>query len=427
MYFTNSATHRINPPTRHELLEVDSRCSRAADIGAVDKYKGFWVVPFRSKETGLKDRLMGWFVDREFFMRSNGQVRFLKISAKLQRRVATGVAALIGVWLVVTIGMAVNQASISFERIALVSKQEKIQSAEERVAKYRDSLDEVTKELKQRQDVIESVSREYLNEVPAKASAALDGDDTVKKISAAIPEAAALARIEARQIEFAERMTKVANIRAQRAAAEIRKFGLDPDQLSGNIKSAQGGPFIPFFSKKKSKISDPRFNKLAAALDRMSRMESSLAGIPTSMPAAVMAMSSNYGYRRDPINGSGAMHSGIDFKGPHGTSILAAADGVVSKAGWQSGYGKTVEITHANGLITRYAHLSRLEVITGDKVSRGSKIARMGSTGRSTGTHLHFEVRLNGKAVNPMKFLEFNPDVLEIKTTSRTNSSAKGS
>ncbi len=382
-----------------------------------------------SKGTDLKDQLLSYFVDREFFMRSHGQVKFLKVSAKLQRRVAGGFAAIIGAWLVVTLGMAVNQASISFERLALVGKEAKVQSAQERVAKYRDSIDDVTQELKQRQDMIESVSREYLKEVPAAAAAAEQngGDDTVRKISVAIPEAASLARIEARQIQFAERMTKVANLRAQRAAVAIRKFGLNPENLTQNSESAQGGPFIPFFSSDKKELSDPRFDRLAAALERMNRMETSLAAIPTSLPAAVMSMTSNYGYRRDPINGSAAMHSGIDFRGAYGTPILAAADGVVTRAAVVSGYGNCVEITHANGLVTRYAHLSGFDVREGQKVSRGSKIARMGSTGRSTGTHLHFEVRLNGTAVNPMKFLEFNPNVLEVKTASLPSTSTKGS
>ena len=106
----------------------------------------------------------------------------------------------------------------------------------------------------------------------------------------------------------------------------------------------------------------------------------------------------------------------MDFKGPIGTPILAAAEGVITYAASMSGYGNTVEITHANGLVTRYAHLSGFNVSLGQKVSRGIQIARMGSTGRSTGSHLHFEVRLDGVAVNPQNFLEANPDVLEVKT-----------
>jgi murein DD-endopeptidase MepM/ murein hydrolase activator NlpD len=151
------------------------------------------------------------------------------------------------------------------------------------------------------------------------------------------------------------------------------------------------------------------------ALARMEAMEMALAGIPTSMPAAIGLMSSGFGYRADPFTGGGAMHAGLDFKGPIGTPILAAADGKITSAGWHGGYGKTIEITHANGLVTRYAHLSGFTVSIGQEVRRGVQIGRMGSTGRSTGSHLHFEVRINGAAINPKKFLEANPDVLEIQ------------
>ncbi len=372
---------------------------------------------------GLKDRLLGWFVDREFFMRSNGQVRFLRISAKLQRRVAGGIAALVGVWLVITLGMAINQVSISFERMALVREEAKVQSAAERVANYRESIGEVTKQLNQRQDVLDSLSKQYLDETSIKSggpAAADDQNETVKKISAAIPEAAGLARIEVRQLAFAERLTIVANARAGRAAVAIRKLGLNPDSLtSGDRPAGLGGPFIPFFSNEKANLGDPRFDRLANALQRMSAMEQALASMPTTMPAAQMLMSSGFGYRHDPFSGAGAMHSGLDFKGPIGTPILAAANGVVSFAGVQSGYGNCVEITHSNGLVTRYAHLSRFTVSLGQQVKRGVQIANMGSTGRSTGSHLHFEVRHNNSAINPLRFLESNADVFKVQTEPR--------
>lgn len=385
----------------------------------VNKKKG-WVVSLFRKAADLKDRLASWFIDREFFMRTNGQVRFLRISAILQRRVAGGVAAVIGLWLLVTIGMAVNQVSVSFERMALVSKEAKIQSAAERVATYKGKIDSVTKDLQQRQDMLDSMTEQHFrNTVAPAATTDTAEEQKAKEISAAVPEAAGLARIEARQIRFAERMTVLANARASRAAAAIRQFGLNPDALANTGDTAMGGPFIPFFGSSKKQIGDPRFNRLADALARMDSMERALQSVPTSMPAAVMLMSSGYGYRSDPFSGAGAMHSGLDFKGPIGTPILAAADGKVSFAGVQSGYGNCVEITHANGLVTRYAHLSGFNVTLGQKVTRGVQIARMGSTGRSTGSHLHFEVRLNGSAVNPLKFLEANSDVLEVQTSAR--------
>jgi murein DD-endopeptidase MepM/ murein hydrolase activator NlpD len=379
--------------------------------------------------SGWKYRIAGWFIDREFFMRANGQVRFLKISAQLQRRVAASVALVVGVWLIITLGMAINQISVTIERMALSEKQAKIESAEERVANYRGSIDEVTADLQRRQKMLESLSEQYLDEVPAVSGSTTvtEEDKAVKKISALVPEAAGLAQIEARQIHFAEFMTRVALARTQKAEAAIRQFGLNPDVLARQATAAQGGPFESFFGSAKRDVRDPRFTRLAASLGRMDAMERALAAIPTSMPAAVMLMSSGFGYRSDPFTGGGAMHAGLDFKGPIGTPILAAAEGKVTFSGNQGGYGNCIEITHANGLVTRYAHLSGFNVSLGQKVARGVQIARMGSTGRSTGSHLHFEVRLNGQAINPRKFLEANPDVLEVQTVAgnRADNSSK--
>jgi murein DD-endopeptidase MepM/ murein hydrolase activator NlpD len=390
-----------------------------------------WVVSQLAKLAGLKNRLAEWFVDREFFMRSNGHVRFIKISAVLQRRVAGAFAAVIGIWLVITLGMMINQLSVSMERMSLAAQQERVESDQERVAKYRKSIDKTAGELESRQDMIEKAVEQFSGDV-LPATDGGSGAATAKKIGAAIPEAKRLADVEARQIALAEHLTRIALTRSQKAEAAIREFGLDPKTLAKQAQVGTGGPFIPFFSKREKTVRDARFTKMFAALDQMNAMERALAGVPTSMPAAAGLMSSGFGYRSDPFTGGGAMHSGLDFKGPIGTAILAAADGKVSFAGWQGGYGNTIEITHANGLVTRYAHLSGFTVSLGQDVKRGVQIARMGSTGRSTGSHLHFEVRVNGGAINPMKFLEANPDVLEIQTVAgnrpaATDTSAAGS
>ena len=395
-----------------------------------------WVVSLKIRMSGWKNRIKGWFIDREFFMRANGQVRFVKISAQLQRRVAATLASVIGVWLLVTFGMAINQVSVTAQRLALIEQEAKVESAEERVASYRGSIDEVTKDLERRQEMLESLGDQYLGDLTEagmqapSASASVDSraeEKAVKTISAMVPEAAGLARIEVRQIRFAEKMTKVAQARTLKAEAAIRQFGLNPEVLARQARNAQGGLFEPFFGKGKKDVRDPRFVNLAAALGRMDAMERALAAIPTAMPAASMMMSSGFGYRSDPFTGGGAMHAGLDFKGPVGTPILAAAKGKVVLAGFNGGYGNTIEIRHANGLVTRYAHLSGLNVRRGQMVDRGVLIGRMGSTGRSTGSHLHFEVRLNGQAINPRKFLEANPDVLKVQTVAeyRADSAAK--
>jgi len=128
--------------------------------------------------------------------------------------------------------------------------------------------------------------------------------------------------------------------------------------------------------------------------------------LPTLYPILDGWYSSNFGYRIDPFSGQQSMHEGIDFPAEHGTAIVAAASGKVLAADWHPAYGKMIEIDHGNGLVSRYAHASTLVVKEGDLVVRGQRIANVGSTGRSTGPHLHFEVRLNGVPQNPARFLQ---------------------
>lgn len=121
--------------------------------------------------------------------------------------------------------------------------------------------------------------------------------------------------------------------------------------------------------------------------------------------ASYTRISSPYGYRKHPITGTNKLHSGIDYAAPHGTSIYAAEDGVVLTSGWVNGYGYTVTVNHGGGYVTLYAHCSKLLVSSGQKVTKGQTIAKVGSTGNSTGNHLHFEVKVNGKAQNPAGYL----------------------
>jgi murein DD-endopeptidase MepM/ murein hydrolase activator NlpD len=147
----------------------------------------------------------------------------------------------------------------------------------------------------------------------------------------------------------------------------------------------------------------------------LNALESGLVAIPSGRPTASPMLSSSYGYRHDPFTGGGAFHAGVDFPGAYGQPILAAAAGRVAYVGQRQGYGNVVEVDHGHGIMTRYAHLSSFGVQRGAAVTRGQPIARMGSTGRSTGTHLHFEVRVNGAPINPGRFLEVRQDVLEVQ------------
>ncbi len=383
------------------------------------------------------DTLAQWFPDREFFMRSQGQIKFVKVSARLQMTIAGAIAAALLLWLLVTLAMVFSQYSISAERLALVRKQAQVESSASRVAAYRSSVNDVAADLEKRQEFLEDIVTSYIGEQAASEDASTVVGDaakgtsdeaakTARKISAMVPEAAGLARMEARQIAFVEHLTKAASVRASNAEQAIRKFGLNPDSVARASASAQGGPFIPLKTSGALRL-DPRFTTLGQTLARMDALERGLVAIPSGAPALAPAITSGFGYRRDPFTGAAALHSGIDFKGAHGSSILAAAQGKILFAGVKNGYGNCIEVSHGNGLVTRYAHLSSIGVSIGQRVNKGERLGGMGSTGRSTGTHLHFEVRHNDRAMNPRPFLEANRDVLKIQAVAeqRTDDSAR--
>jgi murein DD-endopeptidase MepM/ murein hydrolase activator NlpD len=359
---------------------------------------------------GLRDRLRSWFPDREFFMRSQGQVRFIKVSAKVQMVGAAIIAALLLAWLVSMAGMAVSQYMSTRDRLALLNREAKVATAESRVAEYRDDLKSVAEDLTRRQDALEKMTDvlpDDIKDADTVSDSTGEAAKTVDKVSAALPEAVGLAKIEARQLALVERLTRFADRRSAVAAERIRALGLNPDAMVArlNDRSAQGGPLIELFGPKKRAI-DPRFERLGLSLARMDALERGLAGIPQHTPANIAFISSGFGYRADPFTGGAAFHAGLDFKGPIGAPIYSAAAGRVSFVGVQQGYGNTVEIDHGNGLMTRYAHMSGFRARVGQRVEAGQVIGLIGNTGRSTGPHLHFEVRINDRAVNPRPFLE---------------------
>lgn len=348
-------------------------------------------------------------------MRSQGQVRFVRLSSRLQALAALAVAAVMLVYIVSMAGMAISQMSARADRLALLEREAKVATAESRVTAYRKDLDGVTDDLTRRQSFIEDMVDGLPEDIKQGETVSDSSEETartVAKVSAALPEAGTLARIEARQLAFVERLTRYADRRAQRAADAIRKLGLDPRWMLNSSREGSGGP-LQLLSTSRDGSIDPRFERLGLSLERMEALERGLKGIPQVMPADYNFISSGFGYRRDPFTGVGAMHAGLDFRGPVGAPIHAAAKGVVSFAARKAGYGHCIEISHGNGLMTRYAHMSAYRVRVGQEVAAGDVIGAIGNTGRSTGPHLHFEVRINDRAVNPRPFLESAPHVLE--------------
>ncbi|ALH78851.1 M23 family metallopeptidase [Sphingopyxis macrogoltabida] len=384
-----------------------------------------------SLSTGLRqwrERVSALFQDHEIFIRTHGHVRFLRVSAVWQKRVALIAGLVLLAWAGATLAVLVNQLLSSGERAEVAQKQAAAAAAEARIAKYRDRVAETAADLEERQNQLDEWQKSYFGDEPAipgeAAATGADAKPAPLKTSAIDPnlppEAQALARIEARQEAFSARLLAAVTARAAKAESAVAKLGLDPASLVRSAAAGRGGPFIPYRNRLgRAGELGKGFAALEGALFRMEVLERTLVAVPSGKPANVLMLSSSYGYRSDPFTGAGAMHSGLDFPGPLGSPILAAAPGKVVFVGQKSGYGNVVEVDHGQGILTRYAHLSGFTTRVGSAVAAGQQIAKMGSTGRSTGSHLHFEVRLNGAAVNPRRFLEAKADVLEVKADAR--------
>ena len=192
----------------------------------------------------------------------------------------------------------------------------------------------------------------------------------------------------------------------------FRAAGMDTDTMLDSVRqgySGQGGPLMPLSFSTRGEEPSPdaaRANGILNQMDRLNLYRIAAEKAPFALPLKdAFRYTSGFGKRW------GRLHAGTDMAGPTGTPIYATADGVVTHAGWLSGYGRLVKIQHAFGIETRYAHQSKIRVTKGQRVSRGDRIGDMGNSGRSTGTHLHYEVRVNGTPVNPMTYIKAARDV----------------
>ncbi|MEQ1955094.1 M23 family metallopeptidase [Mesorhizobium sp. CN2-181] len=212
-----------------------------------------------------------------------------------------------------------------------------------------------------------------------------------------------------------EQITKISTLAddayqtADQIADVLQEAGLPVDPDFG--KTAMGGPLIAIDN---AQAFDTKVRELDVALDRLDRVKKQAKSLPIANPAPGLSISSTFGVRKDPILGTPALHSGMDFRAPIGSPASATAAGTVTIAGWNGGYGRMVEIDHGNGLATRFAHLSRISVREGDKVQIGDIVGLTGNSGRSTGPHLHYEVRRDGHAVDPLRFIKIGKKLSQL-------------
>lgn len=357
------------------------------------------------------------FPERHLYIRSGGEMRGFVLSTGKQI-MGAGIIGAAALWMgVCTAAMLVSALSVSatdqelarrnayWERVT-ADRQARLNSAMQQLAND-GSLNELAASVEKRHAALALFLTDFRGapgaaQVLAPAKPRLTGGSPIQRVQYTLMD-------QERIISAAEGF---ALSRAERLRLAFRLAGLNPDSYAGRGGSL-GGPLI--------ETRDPR--ALAAVLDvdesfaqRIQRASSNMSdmraltqasrALPFFRPTSAAAQSSSYGVRLDPFTRRPAFHSGLDFPGASFTPIYATGPGVVSFTGVRSGYGNTVEIDHGNGFKTRYAHLAGFSVRVGQRVTVGQRIASMGSTGRSTGPHLHYEVWVNGRAQNPNRFLK---------------------
>jgi len=218
---------------------------------------------------------------------------------------------------------------------------------------------------------------------------------------------ASLDRLEQRQAAMVDSIADNYDSKARRMRGVLIELGLDINKpATRDGVGALGGPFIPAQLPKGAMSFERQLHRIQVTRAQISRLTRMLGAVPVRKPIdGELDLQSGFGVRIDPFLGRPAMHTGLDLHGETGDVVHATADGTVTAAGWSGGYGRMVDIDHGNGLSTRYGHLSSIDVRVGQSIRTGQIIGKVGSTGRSTGPHLHYETRLRGEAIDPQKFL----------------------
>jgi len=365
-------------------------------------------------------RLKTYFTTRDFMFHDGRDLRRFSVGGRTQA-VMAGVAAVTLCFSAYGVAQAaVGAVALSGIVGAPLSPEAKVAQMQAKVAAMQADVETIKQvaqahaaRVEQRQALIAAVMSgkadpRGLAMTPSVIPAAAE------KVAADV--VAPLRQVEQRQIALAVRARHDVEVRYAAAAARVRGLGLAPERFAPRV-AAMGGPFEAADSAEASADlrADMQFRSLFMTWKKLDSLEQGVIAIPSVQPVEHLQFTSNYGIRTDPFRGTAAMHAGVDIPGPLGTPVYATADGIIDRAERAGGYGNMVEINHGKGIQTRYGHLSKILVAPFTRVHRGQLIALMGSTGRSTGPHLHYEVRIDGRAVNPVPFLQTADYLLAVQ------------
>ncbi|MCP3731693.1 peptidoglycan DD-metalloendopeptidase family protein [Sphingomonas sp. MG17] len=359
----------------------------------------------------LAQRFRNFFVTRDFILHDGRDLRRFSIAGRTQALLA-GVAAITVTFSAYGVSQAafgaMTATSATTPEARMARMQAEIAQMEADVAAVKQAALKHAARVEQRQKIINGV---------------LDGKGSPADIGAPVPADAAatnnmardvlapLRKVEANQAQLAAKAQRVAQLRLTLTERHLRSLGVRPARY---VQGGMGGPFeaAPADGAVAEGNADAQFRSLFQTWQKLDVLEQTVIAIPSMQPVDNVKLTSSFGVRADPFHGSAAMHAGVDIPGPQGTPVYATADGVIGRSGRFGGYGNLIAINHGKGIETRYGHLSKILVASNTRVRRGQLIGLMGSTGRSTGSHLHYEVRIDGAAVNPMPFMQ-NANVLD--------------
>ena len=367
-----------------------------------------------------------WFPERHVYLRSNGDTRGYVLTSGRQMMMA-GVACAAAAWTLVASGgfvfdmIARSQADTQVVRARAASErlnadlQARLETAVVRMSATTGGLDEMARMVERRHAALTNVMGMFHG---------VDGAE------AALAPAQALSATDARPVQrivavrmdqerLIERAGDFAQTRAERLRLAFRLAGLNPAAYGAASGSALGGPLVEASDPKALAtildVDEPfavRIRRAADNLSEMRNLSDAAEHLPFDRPTQART-TSGFGVRFDPFNGRPAVHQGQDFAAPLNTPIFATAPGIVSFAGVRSGYGNTVEIDHGRGFKTRFAHLNAMAVQPGQRIALGQRIGAMGTTGRSTGVHLHYEVWMDGRPQNPARFFRAGDQIVQ--------------
>lgn len=391
-----------------------------------------------------KAKAIALFPNHQIYFRTDGKVRFFTLTTGMQ---LTGVAAMCMTFLWLgksTYDYIAQSDRLKANRVALYKMSGQMEALSDDFDGLEQRILDRAAKIEVRQGILQSVLNDGLVDaapidLQTLTDDALSTADAAeekaprKKASAfmlrkpgADPQehfASVFSILEKRQIAFAADLHARAQGEKDDILTLLSNLNVDPEvflataqEQAGDAASGGniGGPFIALSSLAEEDTPEP-FTALVEDWAELKDLRQQVLSVPAIAPLDKYYVSSKYGKRRDPFSRRWAHHSGVDLAAWYGTPIHATSDGKVTYAGYKAGYGRVVEIDHGNGFVTRYGHLRKVVVKKGQSVTMKTKLGETGSTGRSTGPHVHYEIWFNGKTVNPVPFIKASNDVLKIQ------------